>query len=342
MNDFMLKLAPAEFLLTLFSGVQDGWIEVCHIAPEGVQIYPRTVIQWRPLPISADTIDPNLPGIMAKNAAGYSSYFGVAVRGKHYPPEQRISEKTGKEYTFHPRGKAVDASWITCLWADVDEAGPAGYTRLNSIGYPPSIIVSSGGGWHGYWMLTRPLQITDLNRDTVKRTLKGMAKALGSDTTVADLARVLRLPGTINTKPSRNGAICEVADYIPCAVDYMDMELQFAPLIPAPTAPVRRTLSLNAIDTRLPKWIADYLETGATTLRNKTLYSVARGMFDIGMSESEVDNLAGTRARMDGLDDTEVSRTIGSAARAPRSNHVGLSPQMAARMASEDSYQRYE
>lgn len=341
MNEFT-TLSPVDFLLTLFGGVQDGWIEITYIAPEGVQIYPRTVIQWRELPISADTIDPNLPGIMAMNAKGYSCYFGLAVRGRKYEPEQRISEKTGRPYTHYQRGKAVDASYITCLWADIDDPTDAGFTRLNSIGFMPSIITRSGGGWHGYWLLTEPLAIDDGNRDTVKRTIKGMAKALGSDTTVADLARILRIPGTVNTKPERNGAMCEVVDFIPGAFHYMDMELTFAPLIPPPPMRVTRHIPLNALDTRLPKWVTDYLATGTNTLRNKTLYAVARAMFDLGMSESEVDGLAGTRARMDGLDDTEVSRTLGSAHRAPRSSIAGMPNHMSIRMAAADRYLREE
>jgi len=331
-------MTPGEFLLALFGSVNAGWIEITYLAPEGVNIYPRTLIQWRELPISADTIDPKLPGVMTMNAQGYSCYFGVAVRDKFYPPEERVSEKTGKPYWFQPRGKAKDAQWITCLWADIDDPTENGFTRLNSIGYLPSIITKTGGGWHGYWLLTEPLRITDDNRDTVKRTLKGMAKAVGSDTTVADLARVLRIPGTINTKPERNKALCEVVDYIPCAVNYMDMELTFAPLVQPPAPRVYRTISPAAIDTNLPKWVLNYLENGVTSLRNKTLYAVSRAMFDAGLSETEVTNLAGQRARLDGLDDTEVARTINSALRAPRSSVAGMPRHMSLRMASADRY----
>ena len=83
---------------------------------------------------------------------------------------------------------------------DLDEAR----RRIEAL--HPSITVFTGGGYQGYVLLEQPLAITDENRADVKRTLQGIAKAIGSDPSVAELARIMRLPGTINTKPGRNGA----------------------------------------------------------------------------------------------------------------------------------------
>lgn len=333
-----VSIGGMEFILSLFSDVTSGYVEICALAPEGARLYPHTRILWRSLPVAADNVDMRMTAIHNLNAQGYSCYFGAAVRGRTYEPEQRVNEKTGQQYTFYPRGKATDATWITALWADVDEPGRPGYERLISTGYQPSIVVSTGGGWHGYWLLTEPLAIDDSNRDSVKRVLKGLALAVGSDTKVADLARIMRIPDTMNTKPGRNNARCEVVDYIPMKFYYPDLEVYYAPYAPKAPARVRRQLPTFAADV-FPQWVNDYLATGAPQgERNARLYSVARFLFDIGKARYEVDSIAGGRAAADGLDDVEIARTITSAERAERNASAGLPRHMLMRMAAADQY----
>lgn len=327
-------LTPREFLLTMFSNVPDGWLEVCYLAPEDVRLYPHTVINWVPLPLV--DVDPDMPGVMKYNRKGYSCYFGCAARGRTYEPEMRVSEKTGKEYRVYPRGKAHDATYITALWVDVDEPGEPGYLQtIGKLTAPPSIVVHTGGGWHGYWLLTEPLAVTDDNREDVKRTLKGMALACGSDTKVADLARIMRLPGTVNTKPNRNNTLCEVVDYFPARFHFEDFWLTYAPLA-APVEPhVNRNVPMAASG-GLAQWVSDYLEGGAPVgERNARLYAVARSLFDNGYSSFDVENMAGNRARADGLPEEEITATITSAERAPRGT-PNIDRQVSGRMAAAD------
>lgn len=318
-------LEPHEFIETLFGEMPDGFVEVCYLAPEDSGLYPRTIVHWAELPLS--TLDPKLPNVMDLNAKGYNCYFAVAARGRKYEPEQRISKKSGKSYTVHPRGKAYDATWITALWVDIDVPGENGYRQLIDNAVPPSIIVSSGGGWHGYWLLTEPMAVDESNRDGIKRTLKGMAIATGGDTKVADLARIMRLPGTVNTKPGR-GQTCMVRDFIPCRYHYIELELGYAPFA-MPTMPtISRIIPITA-SAGMPRWVETYLNNGAVSgERNNTAYAATRALLDNGFSSAETERLIRNRAISDGLSDQEIDILLHSAENAPRSaptldTHIG-------------------
>lgn len=333
MSDDAISISPAEFIQTLFGRVTVGHIEMTYLIPDGLNKWPRTVIQWAALPLGE--INPDLPNVMEKNAQGYGCYIGVAVRGRKYEPEQRISDKTGRPYLHYQRGKAIDATYITALWVDIDEPGEAGYTRAIGALVPPSIVVATGGGYHAYWLLTEPLPIDDYNRDKVKQTLKGMAIAAGSDPKVAELARILRLPGTVNTKPSRNGARCEVLDFFPAYYHYEQFETAYAKLARPAEPVITRYVPVEA-SAGLPKWVEDYLNTGAPQgERNSRLYAVARELFDNGYSYADVERLAGGRAAMDGLPDEEIKTAIRSASNAPR-NTPHIDRKVSGRMAAAD------
>lgn len=325
-------LKPHEFIQVLFAEIPSGFVEVCYLAPENAHLYPHTVVQWASLPLA--DLDPTLPNIMGMNARGYNCYIAPAVRGRRYDTETRISEKNGKPYTFYPRGKALDAVWISALWVDVDVADEAGYRQLTENIVPPSIILYTGGGWHGYWLLTEPLAISDDNRDMVKRTLKGMAIACGGDTKVADFARIMRLPGTVNTKPNR-GQTCMVHDFIPCRYHYNELEIGYAPLA-APAIPqVSRELPIEA-SAGMPPWVEKYLNSGAVQgERNNTAYAAARALLDNGFSSADTERYITSRAIADGLTDQEIATLLNSAHNATRSA-PNLPTHMMYRMAAAD------
>jgi hypothetical protein len=335
MSNTPYELAPHEFIQTLFSKVPSGYVEIAYLSPEGMNLHPRTVVQWAELPLG--DIDPALPNIHSLNEKGYSCYFAPAVRVCKHGPEERTDHKTGEIYTLqYPRGKAKEAQWITALWADVDlKATPDAYQRLIGAIVPPSIVVKTGGGYHGYWMLTEPLQITDDNRESIKQTLKGMAIALGSDTTVADLARVMRLPGTTNTKPGRENRLCEVMDFIPGYYHYMDFELNYSPLAKPAISTTYRQIKIEG-RAPLRRWVETYLDYGeAEGNRNTRAYAAARWLLDNGYSLGEVQTMVGNRALSDGLPQDEVDTILSSAERSER-KAPDISHTMQTRMSAAD------
>jgi hypothetical protein len=128
------------------------------------------------------------------------------------------------------RGKAADSVELVGLWSDLDIAGPghkhdpakhdgltlppdeaAARAIVERAGLPtPSVWIHSGGGLYAWWLLDFPEEVTDPEeRKAVGRTVAQLqdllaltAKQAGHHygTGVKDLARVLRIPGTINRK----------------------------------------------------------------------------------------------------------------------------------------------
>lgn len=139
------------------------------------------------------------------------------------------SAQSGREHVFfgvYPRsregGRDVSAvRQVQALYCDLDAdhfEGGAGEIdgRLSRFAPAPSVVVASGGGRHAYWLLDRALAAEpgDGHRQ-VQDVLWAVADALGvprEKNSVHDLARVLRVPGTLNIKPSYPppGAACEV------------------------------------------------------------------------------------------------------------------------------------
>lgn len=145
-------------------------------------------------------------------------FFGVGLRNKVLPNGQRGSEK--------------DILGITALYADIDVKGDAHAQTflpssvieatdfLHSLKIKPSIIVNSGNGIHSYWLLDKPSIIkNESDRKNISSIFKGFGKYVNGEAkkhgwkldNVYDLARILRVPGTINHK-LKNGMNCEIIE----------------------------------------------------------------------------------------------------------------------------------
>lgn len=120
------------------------------------------------------------------------------------------------------RGKADDSRGIVGFWADIDIANELAHQGknpplsraeaaqiLNACGVRPSVVVDSGHGLHAYWLFPKPWIFSDATERRQAtdmafawhNTLIAAAHQLGRTLDpVFDLARVLRVPGTINTK----------------------------------------------------------------------------------------------------------------------------------------------
>jgi hypothetical protein len=130
------------------------------------------------------------------------------------------------------RGAANDSLVLPGLWADVDfgrighKHDPAAHHGLElppdasearrivmESGLPePTLWVNSGGGLYPWWLFESFVEIDDSNRQQLADLSANWQKALGWSasrlgycygTGVGDLARVLRMPGTVNRKGGR-------------------------------------------------------------------------------------------------------------------------------------------
>ncbi len=133
-------------------------------------------------------------------------YFGIGL--------QQSRPETG-------RGKANGVIRLPGLWADIDVRGPGhaqnnlpitvgeALSIIDAVPFEPSVVVYTGGGIQPYWLFKEPLEIeSEEDRQAANALTNNFQQHLASvaarsgwqmDRT-ADLARLLRLPGTWNHK----------------------------------------------------------------------------------------------------------------------------------------------
>ena len=125
------------------------------------------------------------------------------------------------------RGTTEDAIALPAVWAELDVNGtPNRDDTVKTGAFPsvdaaievahaalePSLLVGSGGGVHPYWLLDHPVTLrSPEDRERAGRLVKGFQRRLQQEArerfgagvdSVADLARVLRPPGSLNGKGS--------------------------------------------------------------------------------------------------------------------------------------------
>jgi hypothetical protein len=95
------------------------------------------------------------------------------------------------------------------LWADIDfkdvlDTPDSILKRLKTLPLPPSLIVNSGHGLHVYWRFKEAIKIINIDgAQTIERiesALKLLADLVGGDMKVTQVAALMRLPGSHNSK----------------------------------------------------------------------------------------------------------------------------------------------
>lgn len=185
----MARPTTAEFLSALFAHRPlDELINVRIISPSGSVRTLFTESVQRTLEISAEA------------APAANVYFGVNARAG------RDDSKSGVRHCYAIFGDFDCPKNLAAEPAARSEWKRAALTRLHDLPLPPSAIVDSGGGFQAYWFLVRPLPLPESSDPyrgaevtRAERPLKGLVR-LGADKAAAELARVLRLPDTLNHK----------------------------------------------------------------------------------------------------------------------------------------------
>ena len=94
-------------------------------------------------------------------------------------------------------GTLDNLAQVPALFIDWDCSPADAHARLEGFPFPVSLLVESGLGLHGYWLLKEPIDLGESG--TVHYTaslLRRLAAYLGGDDRATDPARVRRLPGT--------------------------------------------------------------------------------------------------------------------------------------------------
>lgn len=120
-----------------------------------------------------------------ESAEGANIYFGNTTRA------EGVTNKSGVKRIYH-------------LWADVDfkhyHSEQQAADVLAGFELEPTAIVHTGGGFHAYWRLTKPLDATPANMALAESLMERLYFRLGGLDHVQNMTRVLRVPGTQNQK----------------------------------------------------------------------------------------------------------------------------------------------
>jgi hypothetical protein len=103
------------------------------------------------------------------------------------------------------RGGLVNVAALNCMFSEYDckdyGSQEAIIDHLLTLPIAPSVVINSGGGVHCYWLLKEPVMVNG-NLEALKDVQSRWVEFTGGDKGAKDLARVLRVPGTLNHKYS--------------------------------------------------------------------------------------------------------------------------------------------
>jgi RecA-family ATPase len=124
------------------------------------------------------------------------------------------------------RSKATLAE-INCLHVDLDCTNIAETPEqilqvLARLPLPPNYVIASGHGYHAYWLFKEGMPANPESIADIERRLKRLVELFAGDPAVPECSRLMRLPGTFNTKNGERLAVKIVAE---CAGRYDLVEL---------------------------------------------------------------------------------------------------------------------
>jgi putative DNA primase/helicase len=192
-----------------------------------VHFDPEAARQWLDVLYPGDT-----PGLIHVSATGNWAGRAFTDRDQAVDYMQAMDGREGvylrittlrQQPTAGGRGSVEDSLCLPGLWADVDIAGPGHKTGeklppdaesakriIAESGLPePSLWVHSGGGLYPWWLFKQPVEVTPDNIEELKQLSAGWQKLVARSADalgwhygagVGDLARILRVPGTVNRK----------------------------------------------------------------------------------------------------------------------------------------------
>ncbi len=273
----------------------DDWVEVRSISQRGAR--SRTVR------VSALDQPEILAWIEARVNTGDGVYFG---------PNPRHGHVGGGRSGTH---LDTDTRLARSFFVDFDDAVPDhAVERIERAKLPPATLIVASGratGTHAYWVFRDTLADLAAWRG-VQRALTGL---VGSDPTVTNPSRVMRLPGTLNHK---HDARCRVVSHDGPVLD----SWKALGIEPAPTH------SLGEYHTAggAPNWSNLTQRTNGYLVipsapgeRNSRLFKAACDMAANGFSREQVEaKLAPLATQRDGLPDSETRTTIAKAFSKPR------------------------
>ena len=280
---------PQGFKDMLYGAAEKGWLTIF--------CTPSHQTVWFPVTEPMPDLDLN-----------QNCYLGVGLRRQR--PDNH-----------HTRGKTDDIIGIPGLWLDLDYDSPgahkvrhplpptedAALSLLDAAPYKPSLIVHSGHGLQAYWLFKELAWFdTGDDREAFGRLCRGWQQVFqhaGRDRgwhvdSTADLARVLRIPGTRNhkTDQQREVSVLEASGFRYDPSDFSDFA---EPATPSPKSPAPIPLPANGhldlrtlrVSPRIKYLIQHGDSIGQYPSRSEALFAVIVALLGAGYGDTHVASL---------------------------------------------------
>lgn len=273
--------------------------------------------------------------------------YGEAVRSENREADVYMGVGLCPEgLPRHRRARADDVTCIPALWADLDyrKANDAklyptdqadALAIVEQAGVPPTAIIESGGGLQAWWLFHEPwvLDSPDARREAAGKAKRWVdtlrAVAADRDRTldaVGDLARVMRVPGSVNNKydPPRDVRVLRFHDerrYSPEDFDAYLVAEEFAPgadstarvevggieIREAPAIPDEVARLMESDDKFKRTWNKRRRDLGDQSASSYDLAIANEGSYR-GWSDQTIADAIGAWRRIHGADETKARR----------------------------------
>jgi hypothetical protein len=243
-------------------------------------------------------------------------YFGVHPTAEIPTHNRRGVEKPPEAVRSHIDG----ISAINCLFAEFDAKDYGSdletcRAAVDALDPAPSVVVSSGGGYHCYWLLAQPWKMRDsATREKAAQSQAAWVAWVGGDQGAKDLARVLRVPGTYNQKytPPRH------VEFVRCDLGTRYKRNDLLRLLPRETPKPPAEVAGAQPSDRAESWaqrkLGDAIRmvaTAAPHTRHGVLLKAARLCGGLAPHVAEMDVVRALSAAYNGEEDErEVERVI--------------------------------
>ena len=274
-------------------------------------------------PVQRFTRDPQIVTDLCEryDGVGRGIFFGVATRlnGSH-------------------SGRREDLAELPGLWTDIDcyklgISKEAALTALQSCPLPPTVVVDSGGGLHAYWLFHEPIDVRyrpavgrpDVVKEEIDSALKQLAGVFAGDMRSCDITRILRLPGTHNTKDGtlRPVAIFEASGNRYELSDVLDMLDVQRPLLMGIEPPIETSGTTPEPIDPYAEFAKGYGFKAPIDVQSRLAAMSYMGAGDSGVHQTQLSCSASLVAQGSASDD-EIIAALMSATRAA-AGHYGMS-----------------
>lgn len=220
-------------------------------------LYPQGFPEGMTLPVATFTA----PGSNGKMKPGEVLWLDEPLI-EHIPQDLNVYLSVGlrsAKLVNKQRGDATTVVALPAMWLDLDVAGEAHAAKklpptkadaieiAKCLGIPPTAIVDSGNGLQAWWVLTE-LWMLDTEAERLKAanlcrgwsaTFKKRAALKGwTIDSVFDLARIMRLPGSMNVKDPKNPKPVTIIETSPTRLEVSQIEELVKETAEAPAAMV--------------------------------------------------------------------------------------------------------